>query len=101
MKRGTVWEIPVGDTTRTAVVLSIDEVNTKFQAAVCLLLHPAGAYPDTLVSVPIADPVRAVAVPVNVTQYAARRFEHAKLLGEVSQETMARIEQAVRSVLGL
>ena len=101
MKRGSVWEVLVGEATRTVVVLSIDEVNTKFQAAVCLLLHPAGAYPDTLVSVPITDPVQAVAVPVNITQYAARRFENAKRLGAVTPETMERIERAVRSVLGL
>ncbi|MFD9564791.1 hypothetical protein [Streptomyces sp. NPDC059994] len=93
--------MPVGDTTRTVVILSIDEVNAKFKAAVCLLLHPPGAYPDTLLSVPIADPVRAVAVPVNITQYAARRFENAKLVGALAPDTMERIERAVRSVLGL
>ncbi|AZQ71616.1 type II toxin-antitoxin system PemK/MazF family toxin [Streptomyces luteoverticillatus] len=101
MKRGTVWELPFADTTRTVLVLSIDEANDSYRAAVCLLLHPAGAYPDTLLSVPIADPVRAVAVPVNLTQYAAHRFEQAKQLGQVSADTMARIERAVRSVLDL
>jgi mRNA-degrading endonuclease toxin of MazEF toxin-antitoxin module len=45
--------------------------------------------------------VQAVVVPVNITQYAARRFENAKRLGAVTPETMERIERAVRSVLGL
>ncbi|KOG88088.1 type II toxin-antitoxin system PemK/MazF family toxin [Streptomyces varsoviensis] len=101
MKRGTVWEIPLANATRTVLVLSIDEVNNGYRAAVCLLLHPSGAYPDTLLSVPITDPVRAVAVPVNLTQYAAHRFENAKLLGRVPPETMERVERAVRSVLDL
>ncbi|MDT0450315.1 hypothetical protein [Streptomyces hesseae] len=101
MKRGSVWELPFAEITRTVLVLSIDEANESYRAAVCLLLHPAGAYPDTLLSVPIADPVRAVAVPVNLTQYAAHRFEDAKLLGHVTPDTLARIERAVRAVLDL
>ncbi|MFC5718936.1 hypothetical protein ACFP1Z_01915 [Streptomyces gamaensis] len=101
MRRGTVWELSLANAARTVLVLSIDEANESYRAAVCLLLHPAGAYPDTLLSVPIADPVRAVAVPVNITQYAAHRFEDGKLLGQVSEDSMARIESAVRSVLDL
>ncbi|MEC4014884.1 hypothetical protein [Streptomyces sp. H27-D2] len=101
MKRGTVWELPLSDTTRTILVLSIDEANESYRTAVCLLLHPADAFPDTLLSVPITDPVRAVAVPVNLTQYAAHRFEKAKLLGEVPLDAMTRVERAVRSVLDL
>ncbi|MBT2386882.1 hypothetical protein [Streptomyces sp. ISL-11] len=101
MKRGTIWELPLTDVTRTVMVLSIDEANDSYRAAVCMILHPAGAYPDTLLSVPIADPVAAVAVPVNLTQYAAHRFDQGKLLGEVSLDTMERVERTVRSVLGL
>lgn len=101
MKRGTVWELSFVDAARTVLVLSIDEANDSYRAAVCLLLHPEGAYPDTLLSVPIAAPVRAVAVPVNLTQYAAHRFEQGKQLGEVSPDTMERVERAVRSVLSL
>ena len=101
MKRGTVWELAFADATRTVLVLSIDEANDSYRAAVCLLLHPAGAYADTLLSVPITDPVAAVAVPVNITQYAARRFEQGKLLGEVPRETMERVERMVCAVLGL
>ncbi|MFI9718240.1 type II toxin-antitoxin system PemK/MazF family toxin [Streptomyces sp. NPDC052396] len=101
MKRGTVWELSLPNATRTVLVLSIDEANASYRAAVCLLLHPAGAYPDTLLSVPISAPVQAVAVPVNMTQYAAQRFEDGKLLGQVPADTMARVENAVRSTLDL
>ncbi|MEU3354764.1 hypothetical protein [Streptomyces sp. NPDC037389] len=82
-------------------MLSIDEANATYQAAVCLLLHPAGIYPDTLMSVPISDPVEAVAVPVNLSQFAAHRFETGKLLGEVPPDALARVERMVRSVLEL
>ncbi|MFF3381006.1 hypothetical protein ACFYXF_49690 [Streptomyces sp. NPDC002680] len=51
--------------------------------------------------VPVCEATRTVAVPVNITQYAARRFENAKRLGAVTPETMERIERAVRSVMGL
>ncbi|MDX3130660.1 hypothetical protein PV367_12860 [Streptomyces europaeiscabiei] len=49
----------------------------------------------------IGDPVPCTAVAVNMQQLRATRFDGAKLLGEVAPEAMARVDQALRAVLGL
>ncbi|MFE4721627.1 hypothetical protein ACFRLW_35480 [Streptomyces sp. NPDC056728] len=52
-------------------------------------------------SVTITDPVLCTAVAGNVQQLRAVRFAEASHLGAVEAATMARVDQALRSVLDL
>jgi mRNA interferase MazF len=66
-----------------------------------IVLHPAGQFPDTAMSVVIEDPLPGTAVAVNIQQLRTSRFDGAKLLGTVEATVMQRVDQALRAVLDL
>ncbi|MFF0747334.1 hypothetical protein ACFYVL_43845 [Streptomyces sp. NPDC004111] len=66
-----------------------------------VVLHPPGRYPDTAMSVVIADPMPCTAVAVNLQQLRAARFEGAALIGSVDAAVMTRVDAALRAVLDL
>lgn len=101
MRRAEVWDT-AGDGPRVLVV-SINET-ASFGAAAVVVLHPAGQYPDTVLSVELKQPVPASAFALNLAQMRAARFDPAagaRRLGSVDDADMAKIEDALRAVLGL
>lgn len=102
MRRAEVWDT-AGDGPRVLVV-SISETAAAFGAAVALVLHPAGQYPDTVLSVELKQPVPASIFALNLAQMRASRFDPAagaRRLGSVDETDMAKVEEALRAVLGL
>jgi mRNA interferase MazF len=98
VKRGEVWVLP---DERNVLIVSLTGLEEAYGAVVVIVLHPSGRFPDTAMSVVIGDPVPCTAVAVNMQQLRATRFDGAKLLGEVTPEAMARVDQALRAVLDL
>ena len=101
MRRAEVWET-AGDGPRVLVV-SINET-AAFGAAVVVVLHPAGQYPDTVLSVELKQPIPASAFTLNLAQMRASRFDPAagaRRLGFVDEAGMTKIDEALRAVLGL
>lgn len=101
MRRAEVWDT-AGDGPRVLVV-SISET-ASLGAAVVVVLHPAGQYPDTVLSVELKQPVPASAFVLNLAQMRASRFDPAtgaRRLGSVDEADMAKVEEALRAVLGL
>ncbi|MBS2536360.1 hypothetical protein KGQ20_26720 [Catenulispora sp. NF23] len=101
MRRAEVWDT-AGDGPRVLVV-SINEVSA-LGAAVAVVLHPAGQYPDTVLSVELKQPVPASAFALNLAQMRASRFDPAagaRRLGSVDEADMAKVDEALRAVLGL
>ncbi|MFH8797593.1 hypothetical protein [Streptomyces sp. NPDC017941] len=98
MRRGEIWTLPDG---RDVLVVSLTGLEEAYGAVVALVLHPAGRYPDTAMSVVIGDPLPCTAVAVNLVQLRAARFDGAKLHGDVDPEVMVRVDQALRAVLDL
>ncbi|MFG2408717.1 type II toxin-antitoxin system PemK/MazF family toxin [Streptomyces brevispora] len=102
IQRGSVWRVPTVGRDRTVLVLENNAV---------IRLHPGGIVValiqevedarDTLVTVPIDEPVRGVVMAPDIHQFRPRRFEEGKLLGFVTPADMERVERAVRAVLDL
>ncbi|GAA2338735.1 hypothetical protein OKJ48_33590 [Streptomyces kunmingensis] len=98
LKRGQVWTLPDG---RDVLVVSLTGLDEAYGAVLVIVLHPAGLYPDTAMSVVIDTPVACTAVAVNLQQQRATRFAQAELRGDLAPELMSRIDQALRAVLDL
>ncbi|MFB8272910.1 hypothetical protein ACFC96_40865 [Streptomyces sp. NPDC055955] len=98
LKRGDVWSLSDG---RHVLVVSLSGLDEAYGAVLTLVLHPAGRYPDTALSVTLTDPVLCTAVAGNLQQLRAACFAGASHLGAVEAATMARVDQALRSVLDL
>ncbi|MFI6582643.1 hypothetical protein [Embleya sp. NPDC050493] len=98
MRRGEIWTL--GDS-RNVLIVSLDGLEQAYAALLAIVLHPAGRYPDTAMSVVVEDPLPCTAVAVNLQQLRTTRFDDAKLLGAVDPTVMERVDQALRAVLDL
>ncbi|MET7666334.1 hypothetical protein ABZT51_49110 [Streptomyces sp. NPDC005373] len=100
LKRGEIWSLPAPDG-RDVLVVSLSGLDEAYGAVLGLVLHPAGRYPDTAMSVVIEDPVPSTAVAVNLQQLGSTRFTEATLRGAVAPAVMTRVDAALRAVLDL
>ncbi|MBT2511323.1 hypothetical protein J7I98_37010 [Streptomyces sp. ISL-98] len=98
MKRGEIWTLPDG---RNVLVVSLDGLEQAYGAVLAIVLHPAGRYPDTAMSVVLDEPLPCTAVAVNLQQLRTARFDGGQLLGSVEPAVMERVSQALRAVLDL
>ena len=101
MNRGDIWQIKGTQGERTVCVVSLDGLDEAFGACLAIVLHPPGAYPDTIMSVHLSAPAEAVAVALNITQFKATRFHDGTYLGNIGPDALARIDQSLRAVLDL
>lgn len=101
MRRGDIWQVKGTQGERTVCVVSLDGLDETFGACLAIVLHPPGAYPDTIMSVQLTAPVEAVAVALNITRPKAARFHDGTHLGNIGANALARIDQALRAVLDL
>ncbi|MFE6895176.1 hypothetical protein [Streptomyces sp. NPDC057694] len=98
IKRGEIWTLPDG---REVLMVSLTGLDEAYGTVLAIVLHPAGRYPDTAMSVVITDPLPCTAVAVNLQQLRTARFADATLRGTVEPAVMARVDQALRAVLDL
>jgi mRNA interferase MazF len=101
VNRGDIWQIKGSQGERTVCVISLDGLDETFGACLAIVLHPPGAYPDTIMSVHLSAPVEAVAVALNITQFKTTRFHDGTYLGNIGPDALARIDQSLRAVLDL
>ncbi|WP_225098110.1 hypothetical protein [Streptomyces sp. CoH27] len=101
MNKGDIWQIKGAQGERTVCVVSLDSLDETFGACLAIVLHPPGAYPDTIMSVHLSAPVEAVAVALNLTQLKTTRFDDGTYLGNIGPDAVARVDQALRAVLDL
>ncbi|MFB8000244.1 hypothetical protein ACFC4G_46710 [Streptomyces sp. NPDC056002] len=98
IKRGDIWTLPDD---HHVLVVSISGLDEAYGAVLTLVLHPAGRYPDTAMSVVIDTPIPCTAIAVNLQQLRTVRFAEATHRGTVDPATMARVDQSLRAVLDL
>ncbi|GAA4971604.1 MAG: hypothetical protein HOU01_06155 [Streptomycetaceae bacterium] len=101
MRRGQVWRIPTVGRERTVLVVGADEVTALYGQALCVVVHEPGTFPESLVTVPLTEPVEGVVGVPDVAGFRQARFDHGKLLGRVDVDTMERVEIALRAILEL
>lgn len=101
VNKGDIWQVKGAQGERTVCVVSLDGLDETFGACLAIVLHPPGAYPDTIMSVHLTAPVEAVAVALNLTQLKTTRFDDGTYLGNIGPDAVARIDEALRAVLDL
>ncbi|MFK0151029.1 hypothetical protein ACIQVL_25300 [Streptomyces sp. NPDC090499] len=101
MNKGDIWQVKGAQGDRAVCVVSLDGLDETFGACLAIVLHPPGAYPDTIMSVHLSAPVEAVAVALNLTQLNTARFDDGTYLGNIGPDAVARVDGALRAVLDL
>lgn len=103
MRLGEIWEVDTNAGRQRVLVASIGEANERFGVAVVLMLHPAEAIPDTVLSV-VLSAAEASAFAMNLTQLRAERFSPDKgavRLGSATDVEMDHVRNALRRALDL
>lgn len=100
--RGQVWRVQLATKTRAVVIVESDAALAALPGtAVCMMIDETEGAPDTIVTIPLAHPVRGAAVAVDLTALTDKRLSAGELLGTVDAETMDRISAALRVTLDL
>lgn len=99
MRRGEVWRVQTVGRDRVVVVVGNDALTELYDFVQCVPVEDSPAARDTLVTVPVVEPVKGVAVVVDVGAFRKVRF--AERLGAVDQSTMEQVEIALRAVFDL
>lgn len=102
LARGQVWRVQLATKTRVVVVVESDAaLNALPGTAVCMMIDETLGAPDTVVTIPVAQPVRGAAVAVDLTALTDKRLQAGEFLGHVDPATMDRISTALRVTLDL
>lgn len=99
MKRGEVWRIQTVGRDRVVLVVGNDAVTGMYDIVQCVPVEDPAVVRETLVTVPMAEPVKGVAIVVDVGAFRKVRFT--ERLGSVDAETLERVQIALRAVFDL
>lgn len=100
--RSEVWRVRIGTFERAVVVVESDPALLTFpRTAVVLMIDESGQAPDTVVTVPLTDPVKGVAVAVDVASLRISTITAGQFLGVVAAPDMERVDRALRVALDL
>ncbi|MER5548120.1 type II toxin-antitoxin system PemK/MazF family toxin [Streptomyces sp. NPDC001118] len=102
LARGQVWRVQLATKSRAVVIVESDAALDALPGtAVCMMIDETRGAPDTVVTIPVAHPVRGAAVAVDLTALTDKRLQAGEFLGTVDTETMDRISAALRVTLDL
>ncbi|MFJ4880100.1 type II toxin-antitoxin system PemK/MazF family toxin [Streptomyces sp. NPDC088745] len=100
--RGAVWRVPTVGRDRTVLVIQNNAVIAHHPGGItCVLVQEVENAVDTLLTIPITQPVHGVIMASDIHQFRPVRFEQGKFIGFVGAEDMERVAQAVRAALDL
>ncbi|UIX32985.1 type II toxin-antitoxin system PemK/MazF family toxin [Streptomyces sp. GQFP] len=100
--RGEVWRVRIGSFERAVVVVESDPALFTFpRTAVVLMIDETGQAPDSVVTVPLTDPVKGVAVAVDIASLRISTVVSGEFLGVVAGPDMQRVDRALRVALDL
>lgn len=102
LARGQVWEVSLATKVRAVLII---ESNAAIRALpgtlVCMMIDRTGGAPDTVVTVPIHEPVEGAAVAVDLVALTDKRIRSGTYLGTADPAVMTRVSAALRVVLEL
>ncbi|WP_439674688.1 type II toxin-antitoxin system PemK/MazF family toxin [Embleya sp. MST-111070] len=102
LARGQVWEIPLATKVRAVVIIESDAAIRALPGTlVCMMIDQTGGAPDTVVTVPITEPIEGAAVAVDLVSLTDKRIRSGAFLGTVDAAVMTRLSAALRVVLEL
>jgi hypothetical protein len=96
-----MWRIPTVGRTREVVAISVDGVAEQHGAVVAVVTHPVEEFRESLVTVRIDEPIRCLALTIDVANFRVARFDQGEWLGRLDDATQERLDVALRAVLGL
>ncbi|MGP3979247.1 type II toxin-antitoxin system PemK/MazF family toxin [Streptomyces sp. 8N114] len=100
LARGQVWRVQLAAKSRAVVIVESDAALEALPGtAVCMMIDETQGAPDTVVTIPMARPVRGAAVAIDLTALTDKRLRSGEFLGTVDAETMDRISAALRVTL--
>ncbi|MEU2718710.1 type II toxin-antitoxin system PemK/MazF family toxin [Streptomyces sp. NPDC007205] len=100
--RGQVWRVQLATKTRAVVIVESDAALDALPGtAVCMMIDETRGAPDTVVTIPVSQPVHGAAVAVDLTALTDKRLQAGEFLGSVDTQTMDRISAALRVTLDL
>lgn len=100
--RGQVWQVQLASRTRAVVIVESDAaIRALPSTVVCMMIDQTEGAPDTVVTVPIDEPVKGAAVAVDLMALTDKRIRSGVFLGTVSTAVMTRVSAALRVVLDL
>jgi mRNA interferase MazF len=100
--RGQVWRVQLATKNRAVVIIESDAALDALPGtAVCMMIDETQRAPDTVVTIPMTQPVRGAAVAVDLTALTDKRLQAGEHLGSVDAQTMDRISAALRVSLDL
>lgn len=94
-----MWRIQTVGRERTVLIVGNNAVTNLHEIVQCVPVEDPGVVRETLVTVPVAEPVKGVAVAVDAGAFRKARF--AQRLGTVEPAVMERVEAALRAVFDL
>jgi mRNA interferase MazF len=87
---------------RTVLVIQHNAVIQHHRGGItCALVQEVEDAIDTLLTVPVEEPMRGVVMASDIHQFRPERFEQGKFIGFLSAEDMERVARAVRAALDL
>lgn len=99
MRRGEVWRIHTVGRERTVLVVGNDAVTEMYDIVQCVPIEDPEVVRETLVTVPIDEPIKGVAVAVDAGAFRKARF--VEQIGAVHGAALDRVEVALRAVYDL
>lgn len=100
--RGEVWRVRIGRFERAVVVVESDPALFTFpRTVVVLMIDETGQAPDSVVTVPLTDPVKGVAVAVDIASLRVSTITTGQFLGVIPAPDMERVDRALRVALDL
>lgn len=102
LERGQVWEVQLATKTRTVLIVESDAaIRALPGTVVCMMIDQTGVAPDTVITVPVSEPVTGAAVAVDLVALTDKRISSGAFLGSVDGVAMERVSAALRVVLDL
>jgi mRNA interferase MazF len=102
LARGQVWRVQLATRSKAVVVVESDAALAALPGtAVCMMIDETLGAPDTVVTIPMDQPIRGAAVAVDLTALAEKRITTGEFLGTVDARTMERVSAALRVTLDL
>lgn len=100
--RGDLWEVRLARSTRTVLVVESDAaIESLTSNVVCMMVDQTGGAPNTVVTIPITDPIQGAAVATDIAALSPTRILTGTYLGGVDQHVMHRVERGLQVVLDL
>jgi len=99
VRRGEVWRVETVGRDRIVLVVGNDAVTQLYDIVQCVPIEDPTVARESLVSVPVTEPVKGVAAVVDAGAFRKARFT--ERLGAADADVLDQVDVALRAVFDL